>query len=133
MNKKNRSVLGTDKEKVRVTPKTVRVYIKKMQIIIAQVIHLKKIAIRFLNRVHLEQFEWKSVIGTNDAALTGKIAGIVWGLKGIVAGLFDFYLQMKKTPNLDVQADFQNKQSKTSISCMISFVSDMLLSQWLWC
>lgn len=121
LNKQDRSTFGKNKEKVRVTPQTIRHYFKNMQNLIAHIVHLKKIVIRFLRRVHLEQLEWKSVIGTSDAALTGKIIGVIWGLKGTVVGVLGYYLQMKQMPKLDVQADFQKRQSKTSMSCMISF------------
>lgn len=121
INKKNRSTFGKNKEKVRITPQTIARYIEDVKKILAHIVDFKRILTRFLRRVHLEHFEWKSTVGTDDAALTGKIIGIIWGMKGSIVGLFSCYLQMKQRPVLDVQADFQNKQSKTSFSCMISF------------
>lgn len=121
INKKARSTVGKNKEKVRVTPKSVMRYINDMRRILAHIVDFKRIIIRFLRRVHIENFEWKSRVGTVDAAMTGKIIGVIWSFKGSLVGLLSHYLQLKQMPNLDVQADFQNNQSKTSFSCMISF------------
>lgn len=36
------------------------------------------------DRVEFTRFEWHTAIGTGDPALTGIIAGVLWGIKGYV-------------------------------------------------
>ena len=121
MKKKNRSVLGKDKEKVKITRRTIKKYIKNVQRILERIVGFQQIMKRFLCKVQIKHFEWKSFVGTTDAALTGTLLGVIWAIKGGIVGLLSFYLQIREDPQIHVNADFQNKQSKTSLSCIISF------------
>ncbi|WP_026690670.1 DUF2953 domain-containing protein [Alteribacter aurantiacus] len=75
----------------------------------------------FLATVSINQFSWKSVVGTSDAALTGSIGGVLWGIKGNVVGLIGNYFKVRSLPELAIQPVFNQAISRTELKCMLSF------------
>ncbi|WP_181832956.1 DUF2953 domain-containing protein [Bacillus taeanensis] len=98
--------------------------IKKIELFqdfLQDVIGFHKIVRSFLKHVSITKFEWKSVVGVNDAALTGMVIGVAWSIKGSLIGLVSTYMNLKAKPQIEVHPAFQTAVSQTRFVCMFSF------------
>ena len=83
----------------------------------------------FLQKVHIDKLEWKTVIGTDDAMVTGILAGFVWQIKGIALGIISNLLSLDTRPQLVVTPDFNNEINHTRIECILRFrVGNVILT-----
>ena len=72
-----------------------------------------------LKIIHIDSFRWETMVGTNDAAETGVLTGIIWAMKSMVlAGVCHFFV-MNDSPRLIVQPDFQQKTLRLQLDCII--------------
>lgn len=71
----------------------------------------------YLNKTKVLTFQWTSIIGFNDAALTAIVTGVLWTLKyNLLAFLFkDNYVS---NPLIHVTPKFNNYEIKTEITCI---------------
>jgi hypothetical protein len=107
--------------KVKITPKRFYRILKQILSFIKRVHDLLKILKIFLKRVRLEQFEWKTKIGTGDAAETGMLAGASWGMKGSIVGMIGSMVSLRTLPTIYVHPLFNEKKITTTLSCMFRF------------
>ncbi|WP_042345343.1 DUF2953 domain-containing protein [Bacillus massiliigorillae] len=75
---------------------------------------------KFFKKVGVHQFQWQSAIGTKDAALTAKITGVIWGIKGIVQACVYKYLSVQCQPSYQVTPYFNRGLSATEFRCILS-------------
>lgn len=80
-----------------------------------------KILKRFLSHMTVSQFDWHTRFGLGDAAWTGIATGAVWSIKGNILALMDHYMNLLTNPQLSVEPVWQEEDSETNLSCMISF------------
>lgn len=86
-----------------------------------QVHQLQALTRRFLQHVVLERLEWRSTVGTGDAAETGVITGVVWGIKSILVSTACSYVKWNKMPLLKVDPLFSEARLTTDLHCIIRF------------
>lgn len=96
-------------------------FIHNFKKMVEQVVHFKEIMEKFFKKVQIKQLEWISVIGSGDAALTGFLTGVAWGIKGGVMGIISHFFSLQTTPSITILPDFHQKVSKTHFICMIQF------------
>lgn len=75
----------------------------------------------FCSKIVCDQFEWKTHVGTGDAAEAGILAGLVWGIKSFMVGLIGSYIRWKKPPDLDVIPDFHQFVLDTYFHSILRF------------
>ena len=109
-----------DERKKEVTPSTVMERIRTFQTIIHHVTDFYPIVKRFLSHIHVKKFEWKSEVGTGDAAVTGMLAGMVWTIKGCAIAIMSQYIKLKEKPIINVKPSFQKTVSATRLECIFS-------------
>jgi uncharacterized integral membrane protein len=80
---------------------------------------LHEIVKDFLRKVRISHFEWKSALGTGNAASTGTVAGLAWAFKGSMIGIISDYFSLRVSPKLDITPVFNRAISNTYIKCMI--------------
>ncbi len=86
-----------------------------------QVHQLQDLTRSFLRHVIFERLEWRSTVGTGDAAETGVVTGVVWGVKSILVGVLGSYVQWTKQPFLKVDPLFSEATLETDLHCIIRF------------
>lgn len=118
---KSESNVGKKESKGKVGSEDMQNYFEQLNEIKKRVVHLQKIVRRFLKHIHVTEFRWKSVIGINDAALTGIICGSAWAIKGSCIALLDQNLKLKIRPEIEVIPSFFHAESKTNLTCILSF------------
>ncbi|HHW49283.1 MAG TPA: DUF2953 domain-containing protein [Clostridiaceae bacterium] len=71
------------------------------------------------NRSRLKELRLNVVIGTDDAALTGLIGGMVWSIIGILDSyLSNKFISYKK--HINVKTNFSNKEFKVDFYCIFA-------------
>jgi hypothetical protein len=103
------------------TPHLVRDYIHKFHQLKIRVHDLNQITKSLLRHVHCEQLEWNTRVGVGDAAATGVITGVIWGLKTTFIGIFSHYVRFKTVPHLNVVPAFQDNSIDTQFFCIVRF------------
>ncbi|PTX50858.1 Protein of unknown function (DUF2953) [Melghirimyces profundicolus] len=76
---------------------------------------------RFLRHVVCERLVWNSRIGTGDAASTGVVTGIVWGVKTTLVGFTSPLLRWTDPPRLDVHPLFHEEKIETELDSIFRF------------
>ncbi len=112
---------GGDKEYIRKeTPNELVEQVRELNRWLQQIVGLHRIARRFLKHVKVKRFNWSSSLGAGDASTTGWLSGLIWSIKGSMAGLLSSYLTLKCIPELKVDPIFQGWASKTHLECMVT-------------
>jgi len=89
----------------------------------------KHVLRKFLKKTVVHEFSWVSTIGAGDAALTGKLIGAVWSMKGIVQMLVYQFLTVRCRPCFNVTGFYNNKVICTEFNCIFSIrVGDAILT-----
>lgn len=118
---KQHSAINDSEKTKKITADIIIRTIREVKNFLKHVIDFKKIVSRFLGRISITKFSWRSRLGVGDAATTGTLVGAVWALKGSVIGMIAHFMKLKVDPILDVQPTFQELTSHTELTCMISF------------
>ncbi|RWR07752.1 DUF2953 domain-containing protein [Siminovitchia fortis] len=82
--------------------------------------HLKDPILEALKKWTIHYFIWRTGAGTGDAAVTGRLAGAAWSVKGVIEACLKRYIPMKKTPELSFSPFFQAVGFESQLSCMVS-------------
>lgn len=93
--------------------------LKPVRWIMSHIHELYKLLTTYLKKVQIIHFEWKSAIGTGDAASSAIASGAAWAFKGNVIGVLSRYFSLKVYPNLQVTPVFNQIVSQTFLRCMI--------------
>jgi hypothetical protein len=110
-----------EKQKFKVRPSELLQLLHRVYHWIKKVHALHRIMKKLLKGIRLEQLEWKSSIGTGDAAQTGTLSGVGWGVKSNIIGLVSNYLTLRTIPRIHIEPLFQEKKLETELKCMIRF------------
>ncbi len=95
---------GTRHQKSRITWRGIRKMRHKFAQLQQRIVQLNEVLLetgrRFMSRVVCERLEWETFIGTGDAASTGIVTGIVWGVKYTLIGFAGSHIRWEKAPRL---------------------------------
>lgn len=94
---------------------------RKLKRFLQRVHHLKRIMKFFLGRVYVQKIVWHTGIGSGEAAETGTLTGLVWGMKTSLIGLLSTQVILQSTPDLYVQPYFNEKKFETEFEGMFRF------------
>jgi hypothetical protein len=112
----------SDSEKTgKITPEIILRDLRKVIDFLEHVIGFHKIVKRFLRKMSMTKFLWKSSFGVGDAAVTGTLVGAAWGIKGTALGIISHYINLRVDPIIEVHPNFQKLTSHTELSCIFSF------------
>ncbi|MED3515308.1 DUF2953 domain-containing protein [Bacillus subtilis] len=120
---KTESKMKISSGKKKITQNDVQQSINKIEMLLHQVTRLRKISASFLAHLHITKLEWVTVIGIQDAAVTGVLTGAVWGVKGGIAAMLYDHLDFVNKPVYEVIPSFQVPVSKTHFQCIFFFRS----------
>lgn len=105
----------------KISPDDFLTSIKDVKELTEHIVHLHAIIRKFLKKVQVVKFEWRSQIGTGDAAATGMLIGPGWTIKGAAIAIISTYMKLKIRPILSIEPNFYQKSSKTILTCMLHF------------
>ncbi|MBU9721119.1 MULTISPECIES: DUF2953 domain-containing protein [Bacillaceae] len=118
---KRESALGTKEISEKYTLHRFLDDMKHFERFVKHVIGLHTIVRKFMSKVSVNEFHWKTLIGAGDAAITGSASGLLWAIKGNTIGIMSHYMQVKAEPKIYIEPEFQQLMVKTSFKCMVSF------------
>ncbi|MCO4849726.1 DUF2953 domain-containing protein [Bacillus vallismortis] len=118
---KTKSKVKKSSSEKKVTFADVQQSIHKIEMFMHQVKNLRKISASFLAHLHITKLEWITIVGIQDAAVTGVLTGAVWGVKGGIAAMLYDHLNFVNKPVYEVIPSFQVPVSKTHFQCIFFF------------
>lgn len=80
--------------------------------------HYYKVLLYISKKIVLKSFQWKTILGMGDAALTGTIIGIVWAVKGILVSILQNHIRCEEVDIL-VNPSFQEQRFITNLDSII--------------
>ncbi|MCY7767228.1 MULTISPECIES: DUF2953 domain-containing protein [Bacillus] len=121
LKQKSTSKVKKSSSKKKITFDDVQQTIKKIEMLVHQVTNLRKTGASILAHLHITKLEWVTVVGIQDAAVTGVLTGAVWGVKGGIAAMLYDHLDFVNKPVYKVIPSFQVPVSKTHFQCIFFF------------
>ncbi|WP_380705967.1 DUF2953 domain-containing protein [Salinithrix halophila] len=119
---KKEGTTGTDKKKrTRIGLAAMKKAKEKVQDFRENVVNLYGVMRYFLSKVVCEKLVWISDLGTGDAAETGIITGLAWGIKANLVGVVGSYFQWRRPPQLDIRPYFIEARLETDLECIFRF------------
>jgi hypothetical protein len=110
-----------NEKRSKITPEDLVDIFSDMKTLLEHVVSLHRMIRHFLKKVTVKNIEWRTVVGTGDAALTGMLTGAVWTVKGSIVGIMSHYFRFQAPPNISVHPHFQMAVSQTLFTCMLHF------------
>jgi len=111
--------LAEKEKKVALDEHMLKRIISKLPGIINGLGEIKTLGKWFLGKVTLREFSWCTEIGTNEAAKTGILVGVLWSLKSMIYGyLHTMAGNVKNNPQISVCPDFQNEKAFCNMICI---------------
>lgn len=80
----------------------------------------KDILTTMLNKITIQELNWKTHIGTGDASTTGLVTGGVWMIKGGLLGVFYELSNFDCKPNLAITPHFQQRGLFSEVDCIVT-------------
>ncbi|AOT68125.1 hypothetical protein Gferi_00135 [Geosporobacter ferrireducens] len=77
-----------------------------------------KVLLYISKKIVLKSFQWKTILGTGDAAITGTIIGVVWAVKGILVSILQNHIRCEDIDIL-VNPSFQEQRFITNLDSII--------------
>lgn len=71
-----------------------------------------------LRHILIEDLEWESTIGLEDASTTGIISGSLWAFKGSLLSILSSFSRIKNF-TINVQPDFTSMAAHSRLSCIL--------------
>lgn len=72
-----------------------------------------------LGHLIVERFRWRVSIGTPDAAVTGMVSGLIWGVMGnLISTFYRKIYPNHMRPELVVEPNFKKEGFSTSLDCI---------------
>jgi len=111
----------TKKEKKsKWTPRDIAHFFRQVKQFLKQVVDLHEIMKQFYRHVTITKWEWRTTIGTGDAASTGLIAGLGWSLKYTIIGVVSRYTKMKTVPVIMIVPSYDPSGFGNSVFMYVS-------------
>lgn len=110
-----------NKEKRNISIKDLKIYHEKIQELLERIVGLQKIMKQFMAKIKIVKFSWWSRIGTGDAAETGVLSGIVWGIKGGIVMLLSHFMSLRSKPAIQIEPSFIQACLYTEFECIVQF------------
>jgi hypothetical protein len=116
-----KSVTKTKEDDKTFTKEEIKKYLQLSRQLARQIEHFYRILRQFLQRVTFEKLHWETSIGTGDAAETGVVTGILWGIKmGLISTVGSFF-HWKRQPMIQIHPHFSRLVFETRFHSIIRF------------
>lgn len=76
---------------------------------------------KFMATVNVHEIQWKTQLGTGDAATTGTMTGMIWTVKTTVISFFSNRMKLKQMPKMSVLPFYQAAVFHTEFTCILRF------------
>ncbi|WP_429844015.1 DUF2953 domain-containing protein [Brevibacillus sp. FIR094] len=73
------------------------------------------------NQIRCTKFEWHTWMGTGQAAETGALTGLIWGVKSIIVGIFSHSVSLRTMPAMSVHPVWNQSLLHTKVHIVLKF------------
>lgn len=116
-------------EKNKLTPKKISEYSRTVQTIKERTRDFRRILFKFMRKIKVVQFSWKSRFGTGDAAETGMLSGLAWIIKASSVAVINHFFQLHTKPHFQIEPSFSHVCFYTEIECIVKLrIGDAILT-----
>lgn len=89
--------------------------------ILKRIHDLKPIVRHMLRKVRCDKLEWHTQLGSGDAAETGALTGLIWGIKSGIVAAVSHYILLRSIPKLSVQPIWNQQAVHSQFRCILHF------------
>lgn len=114
-----KSDIASVKIRNTITPNTIMQLFQRARKRIREVYGLLEWTKQTLQYVRCEQIQWQSKLGTGDAAETGVLTGVAWGVKTSILGFGLKYLDLRTIPKLNVVPLYEQRHFYSELHCIL--------------
>ncbi|GIO09551.1 hypothetical protein J31TS6_55790 [Brevibacillus reuszeri] len=82
---------------------------------------------KFSKHIRCSYLEWHTQMGTGQAAETGALTGIIWGVKTMIIGVLSHTISLHAMPRMSVQPVWNQALIQTRFQCVLHFYLGYLL------
>ncbi|WP_309479815.1 DUF2953 domain-containing protein [Brevibacillus agri] len=72
-------------------------------------------------QIHCTKLEWHTLLGTGQAAETGALTGIIWGVKSVIVGVLSHSISLRAMSAMSVQPVWNAAVIQTTFRCVFHF------------
>jgi len=109
------------RKKFWLTPSIIQRYFQKIRLLRIRVHDLNEIAKKTMKYFICENLQWNTRVGVGDAAATGVVTGLVWGIKTTFLGMVFHFITLKTIPQINVVPAFRSETVDTHFHCILRF------------
>lgn len=102
-----------------VTSRQVKQWKNKYQDLLKRVHDLQPVVRAFVRQIRCSRLEWHTVLGTGEAAETGTLLGLAWGVKSMLVSVFSGAVSLRSIPRLSVQPVWNQAVIRTQFRCVL--------------
>lgn len=116
------STFNTQDQKLDlITKKDIRKMKENYQYLLVNISYFHQILRSFFCHITNEELVWKTRVGTGDAAESGILTGIIWGVKTTSIAFISGYINWEQPPKLEVIPDFHQAVMETFFRSIFHF------------
>ncbi|MFY0545716.1 DUF2953 domain-containing protein [Brevibacillus sp. H7] len=104
-----------------ITGRQVKKLTASYQDLLERVTDLEPILRQMMKHIRCTRFEWHTSLGLGEAAATGTLTGIAYGIKSVIIAAFSHFLSLRAVPAISVQPDWNNLLVRTRLRCILHF------------
>ncbi|MBO8165011.1 MAG: DUF2953 domain-containing protein [Brevibacillus sp.] len=105
----------------KITYPDVKTMLKKYKQFQRRVLDLRETMKWMMRKIRCEQIEWHTRLGFGEAASTGALTGLVWGIKSALVTSISHYITLRTVPRLSVQPVWNGEVIQTQFRCILRF------------
>ncbi|MGN7471566.1 DUF2953 domain-containing protein [Brevibacillus sp. SAFN-007a] len=72
-------------------------------------------------QIHCTKLEWHTLLGTGQAAETGALTGVIWGVKSVIVGVLSHSISLRTMPKMSVQPVWNAAVIQSTFRCELHF------------
>lgn len=99
----------------------VKQVIERFQQMLERVHNLMPIMKNFFRHISCQEIEWKSTLGIGDAAGTGALIGLVYGVKCVIISMLSHNISLHRMPRINVEPAWNTTIIRTQFHCIVEF------------
>lgn len=119
---KRKSPFAATESKKVINQRTLKRLAQRFQDLLEKVQDLHQILKWMLKQIRCEQLEWQTTLGLGEAAETGTVIGLAWGLKQIIIAVIAHHLTMRTIPAVRIKPEWNQQILHIRFRCMLRFM-----------
>lgn len=74
-----------------------------------------------MKQIRCSNLEWHTTLGLGDAAATGTLSGLAYGIKSVIISVLSHHIRLRTMPRFSVQPVWNGTVVRTQLSCTLHF------------